>query len=193
ITPSGSPADEDWHVTQWMPGDDLPVVVAARFSLSFPALFSANPLYSRHPKVDIAMKNWFSDGGITSNFPVHFFDSWLPGHPTFGLDLLSAPGAGAERPADAFGTDSEVYLPPSGPDDNDQTPHWTDVTTLFGLGKQIKEAMENWRDSSQAELPGFRDRICQIRLYKGEGGLNLNMDDEVVKRLIERGKRAGEE
>ena len=25
--------------------------------------------------------NWFSDGGISSNFPIHLFDSWLPPYP----------------------------------------------------------------------------------------------------------------
>src|SRR2546426_11877014 len=119
-----------------MPGLDLPIVVAARFSLSFPLLISANSLYSPHPNTDILMTNWFSDGGITSNFPVHFFDSWFPGRPTFGLDLQSASGEGAVRPANTFGTDDDVFLPPSGPDGH-QSPHWTDVTTFVGFAKQI--------------------------------------------------------
>ncbi|HWW77034.1 MAG TPA: hypothetical protein VNZ44_16655, partial [Pyrinomonadaceae bacterium] len=33
--------------------------------------------------------NWFSDGGICSNFPIHFFDAWLPTRPTFGVTLTS--------------------------------------------------------------------------------------------------------
>jgi hypothetical protein len=35
--------------------------------------------------------NWFSDGGISSNFPIHFFDSWFPTRPTFGINLGSLP------------------------------------------------------------------------------------------------------
>ena len=31
--------------------------------------------------------HWFSDGGIASNFPIHFFDGWLPERPTFGITL----------------------------------------------------------------------------------------------------------
>src|SRR5205807_10418438 len=31
--------------------------------------------------------NWFSDGGICSNFPIQFFDAWLPKTPTFGINL----------------------------------------------------------------------------------------------------------
>ncbi|HWT00929.1 MAG TPA: patatin-like phospholipase family protein [Pyrinomonadaceae bacterium] len=37
-------------------------------------------------------RNWFSDGGICSNFPIHFFDSWLPTRPTFGVNLTSQMG-----------------------------------------------------------------------------------------------------
>ena len=56
--------------------------VAARLSLSFPVLLSAIPLYDEQ-----GTQHWFSDGGICSNFPLHFFDSPLPRWPTFGLDL----------------------------------------------------------------------------------------------------------
>src|SRR5439155_18415880 len=72
---------------------NLPVILATRLSLSFPGLLSAVPLYTisyaaaeriatgqaavlgDHP--DDLQRNWFSDGGISSNFPIHFFDAWL--------------------------------------------------------------------------------------------------------------------
>src|SRR5262249_18452125 len=71
-------------------GAELPVVVAARMSLSFPVLISTVPLWrlryrpGESPKL---MRVVFSDGGISSNFPVHFFDAPLPTRPTFALDL----------------------------------------------------------------------------------------------------------
>ncbi|MFQ4142852.1 patatin-like phospholipase family protein [Chlorogloeopsis sp. ULAP02] len=87
--------------------DDLPVIVATRMSLSFPVLLSAVPLYTIKPNkcADISAAiqkpvqlepkdlqiNWFSDGGICSNFPIHFFDTWLPKRPTFGVNLTSMP------------------------------------------------------------------------------------------------------
>ena len=85
--------------------DELPVAVAMRMSLSFPLLLSAIPLYTikessfrkRQKKNDFAVTpedmqvNWFSDGGIASNFPIHFFDSWVPERPTFGIKLTSMP------------------------------------------------------------------------------------------------------
>lgn len=86
---------------------DLPVVVTMRMSLSFPILLSAVPLYTirastlTRPETGIALEeadlqpNWFSDGGICNNFPLEFFDAWLPRYPTFGINLTS-------MPADAF-------------------------------------------------------------------------------------------
>src|SRR5207247_10138276 len=61
--------------------------LAARMSLSFPVLLSEIPLWA----IDIETNTWaqccFSDGGITSNFPIHFFDGPIPRWPTFGLNL----------------------------------------------------------------------------------------------------------
>ena len=37
-----------------------------------------------------ATKVLVSDGGITSNFPIHFFDGPLPSRPTFGINLVPA-------------------------------------------------------------------------------------------------------
>ncbi|KAG1385865.1 hypothetical protein G6F59_017159 [Rhizopus arrhizus] len=31
---------------------------------------------------------WFSDGGISSNFPIHLFDAALPRWPTFAINLV---------------------------------------------------------------------------------------------------------
>jgi hypothetical protein len=62
------------------PEDRLPITVAARMSLSFPLLISAVPLYARdftlrEPREQqVPRRCLFSDGGLTSNFPIHFFD-----------------------------------------------------------------------------------------------------------------------
>src|SRR5262249_15485932 len=83
----------------------LPVVVATRMSLSFPILLSAVPLYAsdsgRAPDGP-PERCWFSDGGICSNFPVHFFDAPLPGWPTFAFDL---------RPWEERFAPDGVYMP----------------------------------------------------------------------------------
>jgi predicted acylesterase/phospholipase RssA len=74
---------------------DLPVVLGARLSLSFPVLLSALPLMTpdfakgKGALGYIPLRRvWFSDGGLTSNFPIHFFDSPIPSRPTFCLNLV---------------------------------------------------------------------------------------------------------
>jgi len=74
---------------------NLPIVFGARVSLSFPVLLSALPLMTpdfakgRSGGGHIPLRRiWFSDGGLTSNFPIHFFDSPIPSRPTFCLNLV---------------------------------------------------------------------------------------------------------
>jgi predicted acylesterase/phospholipase RssA len=164
-----------------MPGSKMPVVLAARLSLSFPILLSTVPLYSRGED-GREVRHTMSDGGISSNFPIHFFDTLLPRWPTFGLDLQPYPDpkeTGPKPPDIVFGPEP-------------RPPVFTAVSSVFSFARQILNAALDWRDTMQAELPGFRDRICQIRLTKKEGGLNLAMPKEVVEALETRGQDAGD-
>jgi predicted acylesterase/phospholipase RssA len=78
--------------------ENLPLVLAARLSLSFPVLLSAVPLWTpdyagKKTNRQIKLRRvWYSDGGLTSNFPVHFFDSPIPSRPTFCLNLVDFDG-----------------------------------------------------------------------------------------------------
>ena len=159
--------------------EDLPVLVGVRLSLSFPLLLSAMPLY-QESALDTPRPNLFSDGGISSNFPVQFFDAWFPGRPTFAIDL-------AEYPA---GDDREVFMLTNPLDP--AVPRWDAVDSLPGFLSHIKDTAQNWRDTLQSELPGFRDRVCQIRFDKGQGGLYLDMDAATIADLVRRGGLAGE-
>ncbi|MGX7709179.1 hypothetical protein [Methylobacterium sp. Gmos1] len=74
---------------------NIPIAFAARLSLSFPVLLCAVPLLTpdydapRTADKRVPLRRvWFSDGGLTSNFPVHFFDRPMPAHPTFCLNLV---------------------------------------------------------------------------------------------------------
>ena len=73
---------------------DLPIVFGARMSLSFPFLLSAVPLYAANVLRETKdgkfplQRCWFSDGGLASNFPIHFFDTPLPMRPTFAINLV---------------------------------------------------------------------------------------------------------
>lgn len=107
---------------------NLPIAFGARLSLSFPFLLSALPLMTpdfakgRSGDGRIPLRRvWFSDGGLTSNFPIHFFDSPIPSRPTFCLNLVDfdaeAPNAETaddgldEERADASDTNKPIAHP----------------------------------------------------------------------------------
>ena len=189
--------------------DDLPVIVATRMSLSFPILFCAVPLYMvdwtrreraadeppatqriagdalNHGEIRRPEVVWFSDGGITSNFPLHLFDSPLPRWPTFGLDLRD------ER-ADHPG--SHLWMPTSnGGGIALEWKRWSGAaTSVFSFAGSIVDVARNWTDNLQAVVPGYRDRIAHIYLDKTEGGLNLNMPGDVVEGIAGYGEAAAE-
>jgi len=179
----------------------LPVVVAARMSLSFPILISAIPLYTFDPslpenadprKRPVVERCLFSDGGISSNFPIHFFDSPLPRWPTFGITLSSASGSMSERELDSTRVSlSHCNRPDQTEEDfNRFDEKWW---RLGGFVGAILNTLRNWRDQTQARVPGYRDRIATIRLTRSEGGLNLNMPPETIKKLSAFGTLAGEQ
>ncbi|SFV14692.1 patatin-like phospholipase family protein [Pseudoduganella namucuonensis] len=177
------------------PADELPVLVAARLSLSFPVLLQAVPLYRlRHTEGDGVRggrtgvtKIWLSDGGLTSNFPIHFFDSLLPTRPTFGITLQATL---AERAP----PEARVFLPAS--NNAGWTPAYTDVGDAQGLPSPFAFAgallrtIRTWRHEALKRAPGFRDRIVQIRHTRQEGGLNLNMPPEAIQAMSESGAAA---
>jgi hypothetical protein len=176
-TQAGARTTTDNRTLHPVPGLDLPIVVAARLSLSFPLLLATVPFWKADGPDGRYVQHTMSDGGISSNFPIHYFDSLFPGRPTFGLDLQPW----------RMPTDSPVEM-----SDKPRQAGFSEVTNVGTFFSQILNAARNWRDNMQAELPGYRDRICQIRLSASEGGLNLNMSAEIVAALLKRGDDAGE-
>lgn len=168
---------------------DLPVVVAARMSLSFPILLSAVPLYSKdYQQTTGALERcWFSDGGLTANFPIHFFDAPLPKHPTFGLNLGKVVQPNQPR----------VFFPASNGDalqyNWNRFERTCPFTTLYGFLMALIKTMQSWSYETQARLPGYRDRIGVILLTEEEGGLNLSMPASRILALAGYGKEAGTE
>lgn len=165
------------------PPEEMPVVVATRLSLSFPGLISAVPLFTidRSSAAQLPVRCWFSDGGITSNFPIHFFDTLFPERPTFGINL---------RPYHLEHPETDVYRP--GPGATGRVPPVKGTATLLGFLKAILDTMQNWTDDGQSALPGFRDRIADVHLHDDEGGMNLAMPSEKITLVAERGRQAGE-
>jgi predicted acylesterase/phospholipase RssA len=192
--------------------EDLPVIVPTRFSLSFPILFCAVPLYLvdwtrrqreagdpvpsprvpgdaiGHDELRRPELVWFSDGGICSNFPLHLFDSALPRWPTFGLNLR-------ETRADRSYTNSQdhVWMPTknvSGIIPQEWKRWGNSFTAGFTFVGSIVDAARNWTDTLQTMVPGYRDRIAHIYLSPEQGGLNLNMPTPTVAEISEYGSVA---
>ena len=163
----------------------FPVIVAARMSLSFPLLFSAVPLYavSRFEPGTPVIKCWFSDGGISSNLPIQFFDNPLSRWPTFALNLRN-PVPQADGPGPVAMADQNE------PDVNQIAVEGTSALPGFLLA--ILDSMQNWVDNTQLRLPGYRERVVEIQLDPTEGGLNLQMTHEMRKALQDLGSDAGD-
>lgn len=165
------------------PGPDaLPVIVMARMSLSFPGLIAAVPLYAIDFDGDQSVvRMWFSDGGLSSNFPMHFFDSMLPTRPTFGVNLQPL-----------HPVEPELVKRPS-PTSGGTIPRAQPFDSLPGFVGSLLDTMQNWADYKQLTQRGYADRVVEIRLAPDEGGMNLRMPRELVLRLAARGAEAGDE
>ncbi len=215
----GAPEEFRAHGYYALPiGDDLPVVFCARLSLSFPLLISTVPLHSVRLELrghvrdaaaslqpETALQpHVFSDGGISSNFPVHFFGTWMPRRPTFGIDLTEMPDA-AFAPADLEGGESPGTMLDSHFTTGDQTlpavvlpaadrplyPEWSPIRSLGDFLGGIWETTHTFRDNMLMQLPSFRDRIVRLRFASGEGGLNLSMSGKAITRIRAKGQIAG--
>lgn len=175
------------------PPEDFPVLLAARMSLSFPLLFSAIPLWAIDYECEEGQRSlqrcMFSDGGISSNFPIHLFDGLLPAWPTFGV-LLEP-----KLPC----RDNMTYLPTQyfygwG----ERWDRFADemkgsASRMGGFLGAIASAMQNWNDNTLSRMPGVRDRVVRIRLHENEGGMNLNMDPKIMTTIAKRGVVAANE
>jgi len=219
-------------------GDQLPVLVATRMSLSFPLLISAVPLHEparrerrcepqadaasapHNPHVAESMEGltsggqacgsaiaafrvcWFSDGGISSNFPIHLFDAALPRWPTFGINLVYPRHADAvivlasDAQDEHAQIDHAVFLPSENRQGWQRSYHAIArplaAAEMSGFLFSIVTTMQNWRDVLQARAPGYRDRIVHVSLQGDEGGMNLDMPQEVLGRIAAKGSVAGE-
>jgi predicted acylesterase/phospholipase RssA len=177
--------DKDFPDLRPFPSD-MPVVLGIRMSLSFPILISAVPVYRKdHPTGDAntlpeIQRMLFSDGGISSNFPVHFFDSLFPGRPTFGISLEKFDPRYKER---------RVYLPM--PARRGRWYRMGDQGTLGRFLSAILNTAREWQDRLRTGESGFRERVVHVYLTENEGGLNLEMEKTTIDELVSLGDRAG--
>ncbi len=176
-----------------LPIGELPILVAARLSMNFPVLFKSVPLWAIDEERGRFNKNapvfrrvWFSDGGISSNFPIHFFDEALPSWPTFGVYLADqsrhhryerAPGKPAKPQPPywlpRFHTEGkfEKWLPVFSNDDEDLPPEQKSkkmagklkqdagfISYLGGIARTAKD----WADNANLRTPGVRERVVYV-------------------------------
>ncbi|AXH95629.1 patatin-like phospholipase family protein [Ornithinimicrobium avium] len=202
----------------WPAAADLPVVVATRMSLSFPALICAVPLaavdYGQPANRDA------KDAGAT----------WHREHPEGtveeALDAVAAPaftdvwftdgGLCANLPVHFFDTPLPKRptfafnlgpFPPGREKDPDQSRNsylptrngaglqtdWYAMPTQgagawAAFGMRLVSTAREWVDAAQLVLPGYRDRIVTVQHDASEGGMNLSMPEQVVTELAERGR-----
>lgn len=173
--------------------DKLPVIVAVRMSLSFPLLFTAVPLKIKDVELGAIANTlgakarkriltaYFSDGGISSNFPIHMFDAPLPSRPTFAFSLDELwENSGAKRRVTLPETAAQGMGVPM-----------KDIQCLRDFGWQIISSAKDWQDQLLSEITGQRERIVRIFLNESEGGLNLDMPPELSRELMAWGCEAG--
>lgn len=191
-------ASKAWrrHTGTWLfpRENELPVLVAVRMSLSFPVLFSAVPLLIEDKELPSIVKSLggkpykrirkvhFSDGGISSNFPIHMFDAPLPTRPTFAFCL-------DELLWDAGEVKNRVAIPSTASEG--MGVQIKQIRSLSDFAWQVLNSAKDWQDQLLSEITGQRERIARIFLTESEGGLNLNMSPFVSRRLMRWGYEAG--
>jgi hypothetical protein len=191
--PAGRPELEQLRAAGKWPlpaAKDMPVIVGVRMSLSFPGLLSTVPLHAidhispADPETGLhpIVCHYFSDGGITSNFPLHFFDAAVPRRPTFGIDLVKVDQLSRHPSCNVSMSDRKNDGILSRP---------TPIETVGDFVGALTNTMQNWADSMQALVPGYRDRIVAVEHTKVEGGMNLDMPPGIISDLAERGRYAG--
>jgi len=181
----------------------LPVVVAVRMSLSMPIILSAVNLYCQdrvHPDNPLE-KTIFTDGGIVSNFPIHFFDEFVPKYPTFGLNLIFARRDLSqmqhllrELKTQVFEKSLREVSPVLADMASCLLEHWDRRPGLGGFLEGIYDTARGWKDTTQLRLPGYRDRIQDIYLDpRREGGVHLSMSPAEIEALAQKGEDAIEQ
>lgn len=165
-------------------------------------------------------RHLFSDGGTTSNFPIQLFDKLIPTRPTFGISIASMPedvepskdegeavfpswtvstipeqlvDATEEWPAEPVSASvgSEVERVELGAANKLRGIEHRVITSPVSLLSSVVDTARENRETMLAVRPGYRERIVRIRLTQDEGGMNLAMDPDTIKKMIPLGAEAG--
>ncbi|WP_448585891.1 hypothetical protein [Thermaurantiacus sp.] len=208
MAPADLRLERDGAVFHRLPAPaDLPILLGIRMSLAFPGLLAAVRLHEtfdwapprdeeagrapaddRRNAASRALRScWFSDGGITSNFPVSTFDDVFPGCPTFCINL-------ADLSPDNPDPSRRVWMPRNN-SEAIRAPHLADLDRagLLGFLGAIVSTARNGHENELMRAPSQRDRIVNVLLDpRREGGLNLAMDGRTIAAMAGWGREAGE-
>ncbi|MFM7506567.1 MAG: hypothetical protein ACKO3M_08415 [Rubrivivax sp.] len=197
---AGAPALSEFRR---LPGAQLPVIVAARMTVSFPVLFRAVPLWAvsrpaaragETPPPPELRRCLFSDGGLISAFPMHLFDSLLPAWPTFGIALhpLGAADLDALPENEVGRVHVATRADDLGPErwDTPSRPS-AGMRDLFGFAGAMLATVTGWNDNAVRRMAGVRDRVAHVSLRPDVGGLNIRMTSPRIKQLARLGGEAG--
>lgn len=142
-----------------------------------------------------AERCWFSDGGVASNFPIHFFDAPMPRHPTFGINLRPFPRGQSPSADEAENVwmvrrSSETVTDAWHRFDGSRGRLWDKHLVAFLSG--LVRTMQNRVDDAHLRVPGYRDRVVHVHMSPDEGGMNLAMPAATIDKLTQRGQHAAE-
>jgi len=148
-----------------------------------------------------------NEKGLTSNFPIHFFDAPIPSRPTFGINLVPDTVTGGEKGAEpelearrspvAVAKDPwlNVWMPTTNSTGIQDVALFHDVASgpwaVIDFFMMLFDTARNWGDTELLAMPGYRDRIVHVALADNEGGLNLSMPPETVRAIGERRRVRG--
>jgi predicted acylesterase/phospholipase RssA len=156
------------------------------------------PAVGQPERKPLAERCWFSDGGISSNFPVHFFDRLVPRWPTFAINLRPFPIG--EKPDESDQANNTRMVTSNSDGIRDwwyrlpERPGGLGLidTRIFGFLASAMRTMQNRADEAQMRVPGYRDRVAHVNMSKKEGGMNLTMQPRTIDALTQRGRAAAE-
>jgi hypothetical protein len=57
---------------------------------------------------------------------------------------------------------------------------------------RLLDSAKDWQDNLQSTLPGYRERIVHVALKPDEGGLNLAMEEDTIRKLVGYGEEAAQ-
>lgn len=137
------------------PISELPVLIAVRISMACPGLMGAVPATT-----EAGARVWFSDGGLTTNFPFDVFNG--DPRPTLALDLDTMQ---TEEPNEPRVRTFDPLIESAPPN----------LTTVRGFIWSLLVALREGHLKTTSRRPERNARIYQARLLPDEGGMKLDM------------------